>query len=171
MQSPTLIFFSGLPGTGKTRLSQALARHFGFPLFTKDRLQSRLRVQALAPRKTADGYLLILDLAEQQLSLGISAILDGVFPLEGFRLHAQEIAEKYQAEFRPIHTYCSDPLLWQQRMAKREQNVPDWSPVGWDEVLRMQPDFLPWDKHTALFLDAVNDFNSNIEKAIHWINR
>ena len=165
----TLILFSGLPGTGKTRLSQALASHFGFPLFTKDRLQSRLRAQELAKRNTADGYLLILDLAEQQLSLGVSAILDGVFPLEGFRVRAKEMASQHHAIFRPIHTYCSDTTLWQERLEKREQNVPNWTPVGWEEVERIQPNFLPWDQSATLFLDAVDPFEANRTKAIAWI--
>ena len=168
-ETPKLIIFSGLPGTGKTRLSQALASHFGFPLFAKDRLQSRLRAQELAKRNSVDGYLLILDLAEQQLALGMSAILDGVFPLEGFRIHAKEVASQHHAIFRPIHTYCSDTTLWQERMEKREQNVPDWTPVGWEEVKRIQSDFLPWDKSATLFLDAVDPFKENLTKAIMWI--
>jgi predicted kinase len=169
MQTTKLVLFSGLPGTGKTRISQALARHFGFPLFTKDRLQSRLRTQDLVDRNTADGYLLILDLAEQQLALGISAILDGVFPLEGFRQHAKEIALQHHALLRPIHTYCSNTTLWKERMEKREQNVPDWSPAVWDEVLRLKPDFLPWSERAALFLDAAHEFDKNLAKAIAWV--
>lgn len=167
--TPKLVFFSGLPGTGKTRLSQALASHFGFPLFTKDRLQSRLRAQDLAERNSVDGYLLILDLTEQQLALGISTILDGVFPLDEFRLRGKQMAAKYQAIFRPIYCYCSDIDLWKQRFIGREQNVPDWTPVGWDEVERIQPDFLAWEKGAALFIDSVNDFDTNFAKAITWI--
>lgn len=166
--NPKLIIISGLPGTGKTRLSQALASHFQIPLFSKDRLQSRLRAQNLASRNTVDGYLLILDLAEQQLSLGVSAILDGVFPLNGFRQHAAEMAQRHHASFRPTHCLCSDLALWQKRLKTREQNIPDWTPVGWDEVQRLQPEYLPWEKSTTLFLDAVDPFNENLVKAIDW---
>ena len=167
-QTLKLILFSGLPGTGKTSLSQALAAHFHYPLFTKDRLQSRLRAQGLAERSSVDGYLLILDLAEQQLALGVSAILDGVFPFEGFRFRAQQVASQHQATFFPIYCHCSDTVLWKLRLEKREQNVPDWTPVGWDEVQRIQPEFLSWEEKTTLFLDAVEDFHLNLSKVIAW---
>jgi predicted kinase len=169
LETPRLILFSGLPGTGKTRISQALASHLKIPLFTKDRLQSRLRIQGLREENTIDGYLLILDLAEQQLALGISTILDGVFPFTEFRQKASQIATQHKALFRPIYCYCSDIELWKERITAREQNVPDWTPVGWDEVKRIQPEFLAWKKNTALPLDAADDFDQNLSKATAWI--
>ena len=100
MNHPTLILFSGLPGCGKTTLARRLARTLRIPLFSKDRLQSALRSQRLAPRSSADGYYLMFDMAREQLPLGISVIFDAVFPRGEFRGMAKEIAETAGATIR-----------------------------------------------------------------------
>jgi predicted kinase len=164
-----LVLCSGLPGCGKTTLARLLASHFGFPLFAKDRLQSALRRDGLAPRSGPEGYRLILDLADEQLALGTSAVLDGVFPLPGFRADAQRVASLRQAGFRPIYCHCSDEGLWQARMQGRVQYVPDWSPVGWSEVLRLRAEFQPWPPGAALCLDAVDPLDRNLAQALAWV--
>lgn len=171
MLAKTLVLFSGLPGCGKTTLARRTAQYFGIPLFAKDRLQSVLRRQALAPRATTDGYRLILDLADEQLSLGISAILDGVFPMAGFRTEAQEIASRHHAQFVVIYCYCSDTALWKQHIQNRVQYVPHWSPVGWDEVEHLQASFEPWPPGKAIFIDAVNDIDSNFTYMIQLLEK
>jgi predicted kinase len=151
---PHLIVLSGIPGTGKTRLANALSRQLKIPSFSKDRFQSVLRTQELASREGVEGYELLFDIADQQLSLGISAILDAVFPMAGFRYRAQQLAELHGASFRPIMCSCSDDGLLKGRLTAREQFVPNWTPVGWDEVLRVRADFQPWRQGSALELDA-----------------
>ena len=163
-----VIMLSGLPGTGKTSLAQALASRLGLPLFAKDRLQSRLRVLGLADRKTADGYHMMFDLADQQLSLGVGVILDAVFPMAGFRDLVRGMAEDHEADFLPIFCHCSNMGLWKDRFNGRVQYVPDWTPVGWDEVLRIQDYFEPWREDEALFLDSVDDFKQNLERTLSW---
>lgn len=169
MLASVLVLFSGLPGCGKTTLARRAAQRFGIPLFAKDRLQARLRQQGLAPRATADGYHLILDLADEQLSLGVSAILDAVFPQAGFRQRARQIASQRQARLGVIYCHCSDLELWKRRFDDRAQYVPDWSPVGWEEVERIRPTFEPWSPDEALFVDAVNDIEGNFARVAGWI--
>ena len=140
---PILILFSGLPGSGKTTLAAKTAAYFHLPLFAKDRFQSSLLKNHLAERSTADGYHFMFDQTDQQLSLGVSVVLDAVFPLPGFRARVKEIAAQYNAVFLPVYCYCSSNSIWENRMQKRSQLVPDWTPVGWEEVLRLKNIFTP----------------------------
>lgn len=165
-----LILLSGLPGTGKTRLGLELSRWLRLPLLAKDRFQSQLRLLGLAGREGADGYELLFDQADQHLSSGLGVILDAVFPKEGFRLRAEALAGRHGAYFRPILCYCSDEDLHKKRLEKREQLVPHWSPVGWDEVARVRGIFEPWTDESALRLDAADDFVSNLSRALDWID-
>jgi hypothetical protein len=84
-------------------------------------------------------------------------------------LQAEEIAQRYTAHFFPIYCFCSDESLWKERMQGRTQYVPDWTPVGWEEVLRLQGMFEPWQPAKTLFLDAVQPVEANLEHAIQWI--
>jgi predicted kinase len=168
-RSRLLILFSGLPGTGKTILARKVSKHLGIPLLEKDRVQSVLRLHELADRSTADGYHLILDLAEAQLKLGLSVILDGVFPLDGFRSAAREIAGMNDARFCPVFCYCSDVSVWKKRVEDRVGIVPDWTPVDWEEVERIRAIFEPWDPLTTLSVDSMMGLDSNLSMMIDWI--
>ncbi len=165
---PRLILFSGLPGCGKTTLAYQLARHLQVPLFAKDRIQRVLRDQ-IEGSEPIHGYYLLLDLADEQLALGVSVILDAVFPKTGFRERARQMAAQHHASFRPIHCVCSDTALWQHRVATRVQLVPGWTPVGWDKVEEASIEFEPWHLPHILRLDAVNQLDENMKQALTYI--
>lgn len=167
---PTLILCAGMPGSGKTTLARMMARHLHLPIFSKDRVQRVLRDHHLADENTGDGYYIILDMADEQLALGINVILDATFPLDHFRTVASEIAARHQARFCPLYFTCSDDAVWQERMQDRAQYVPGWQPVGWADVLRMRQYYQPWGDN-ATILDSVNPTAANFQKAIQAIEQ
>ncbi len=165
-----LVLLSGLPGTGKTRLAIEISRKRHYPILSKDRFQSQLRAQGLTGKEGAEGYELLFDAAEQQLSLGIGVILDAVFPRTGFRRRAETLARLHGAPFRPVFCYCSDEEALKERLHNRERYVPDWTPVGWVELERIRAYFEAWPEGSALRLDTQLDFEQNLSRALDYID-
>ena len=164
----SLILLSGLPGCGKTTLAHELARRLHTPLFAKDRVQRVLKDQ-ISGTQAIDGYYVLLDLTDEQLALGISVIVDAVFPKSGFRREAEQLAHHYGAHFKPIYCYCSDEHLWKKRMENREQLVKGWTPVDWSEVERLRPLFEPWEDMDILNVDSATPLAANIDLAMRYI--
>jgi predicted kinase len=102
-----LIVFSGLPGTGKSVLAETVGQELGIPVFAKDWLEATLLRCELAPGNAekplgSASYQLLTVLAERQLMLGQSVILDSVASTESIRSSWKQLAAEYGAEWRVI---------------------------------------------------------------------
>ena len=99
-----LVVFSGLPGTGKSALAESVGRELRIPVFAKDWLEATLLRCELAPTNQdkplgSAGYQLLTVLAERQLMLGLSVILDSVASTQSIRSTWKELAKKYNTEW------------------------------------------------------------------------
>jgi hypothetical protein len=54
-------------------------------------------------------------------------------------------------------------------MQVRQPLVPHWTPVGWDDVVRLRATFQPWDPQEALFIDSLNDLEENLALVLKWV--
>ena len=97
---PVYLVLEKLPWHG------GLRAYCNYPLFTKDLFQSSLRIYKLADRTSPHGYYLLFDLAEEQIMNGMSVILDGVFPMQGFRERAARITQVHSGAFIPIYSFA-----------------------------------------------------------------
>jgi predicted kinase len=164
-----LIVFSGLPGTGKSSLAEAVGRDLGIPVFAKDWLEGTLVRSELKPANEEKslgfaGYELLTILAERQLRLGQSVILDSVAASRTIRSTWRQLSDQYGAQYCVIECICSDEALHRSRLQGRERNIPGWHELEWSEVERVKQYYLPWEGE-RLVLDMTAPFPENLLKA------
>ncbi len=158
-----LIVMTGLPGTGKSSIAEAVGRALGTPVFAKDWLEAALRRTGLAQvAETAHllssaGYELLSTLAERQLRLGQSAILDSVASTESIRTIWRTLATRYGAGWYVVECALS-----------RERGIPDWPELDWSDVERVQGFYAPWQEE-RLILDASCPMTTNIDRALRYV--
>lgn len=163
----TLVIFSGLPGTGKSTLANHLARELHWPLLRIDDVVNN--VPENAGVEFWDSCVeVLLTLTEAQLELGLSVVVDSVF-MNTDRHHAQALARKYHAQFRPIHTYLSDEKTWEQRLTARYLELNNPAVSTWEQVQHQRGHFRDWEPDTALFVDALNSAEENYEAVLRFV--
>ena len=165
----TLIMFSGLAGTGKSTLANAVARELKIPVISFDYF-----IDHALPRHVMtdpghwtnqDVFETMNKLAEQQLSLGLSVILDAVYFTKEGREAVHAVAEKCQTRFCVIHTLCSDKDIWQERVVRRAENSSfTETPAHWDSIMAEMKAFHPWEHAEALFVDSILPIEINVQK-------
>lgn len=167
-----LIIFSGLPGTGKSTLAEILGSQFNIPVFAKDWLEAVLLRNGLQPDTNGKslgyvGYELLTVLAERQLLLGQSVILDSVARIQTIRYTWKELAVKYEADWHIIECVCSDESLHRERLITRKRNIPGWHELEWAEVERVKQYYQSWGEE-RLIPDMMDEIDKNISRAVSY---
>jgi predicted kinase len=155
-----LILFSGMHGSGKTLLAKKISAYYKVCLLEKDLIQSSLLKLSLVKTSTKDGYELMFDLANLQMSHGISLILDGIFPKVEYRERAILLAKKHKFKFIAIFVYCSDISEWKCRYEMRSNYLPM---PKWETVQELHKNFCPWDDKVVLKVDSVESPEKNLK--------
>ena len=133
---PTLVAFSGLPGTGKTTLARALAARIGAMHLRIDSIEAALKASVLAIHPAEDaGYRAALAVARDNLALGHDVIGDAVNPVAFTRAWWAEVAEAAGARLLNVEIVCSDAAEHRRRVEARRPDfpglcVPDWAKVA-----------------------------------------
>jgi predicted kinase len=167
-----LMVFSGLPGTGKSALAAATGRELHTPVFSKDYLEAALWRSGI-PRELKSGwasYELLTTLAEGQLRLGQSAILDSVASTESIRQQWRELSIKHHASFVAIECVCSDEALHRARIESRQRGIPGWYELDWGEVERVRSYYAPW-RTERLVVDSVRPLEENVAAVLAYLKK
>ncbi|WP_406099151.1 AAA family ATPase [Streptomyces sp. NBC_01013] len=173
-----LTLVGGLPGSGKSTLSGALADRLGVTLLSSDRLRKELAgipvdQPAAAPygeglytaEWTAKTYSTLLERACALLSRGESVVLDATWSHEEQREAARRTAERTSADLVALH--CQVPgAVSASRLATRGRGASD---AGLDVATAMAQDEPPWTG--AITVDSSGPLEASVAQALGAVHR
>ncbi|PKO22097.1 MAG: hypothetical protein CVU38_11185 [Chloroflexi bacterium HGW-Chloroflexi-1] len=148
MPDPLLIVFAGMPGTGKTSLARAVARELRAAYLDKDTIKDGVMV--LADQLRLDqgeqlagplSYELLVSLARDNLTLGLSVVLDSPAGYQVFREKVKGLARGVKANLKLIECICTDEKLLRQRVEGRGPGLPAYRTQDWGAYQRQRGQF------------------------------
>jgi predicted kinase len=136
------VSITGLQGTGKTTLAEALGTALDAVVFSRDPLMDVLLAGGVRPESDAAagtkgfaelGYDLQTALLREQLRMGRSVVLECVVGRE-WRAEWKRVAIDHGARYWLIDTICSDVEVHRRRFVERGPTERgDWS-LSWETV-------------------------------------
>jgi predicted kinase len=166
-----LLVLSGLPGTGKSALARELGRRLRIAVFSADPIESAILRAGIAPSFETGlaAYLIIEALADAQLLLGQSAIVDAVNAVEPARDMWRRLAAGHGAALRIVECCCSDEALHRERLRDRHRGLAEgFREPTWDDVVRRRLEYTPWPE-PHLVVDAVSPCEHNARRVLAWL--
>ncbi|MGW0771133.1 bifunctional aminoglycoside phosphotransferase/ATP-binding protein [Streptomyces sp. NPDC002676] len=168
-----LTLVGGLPGSGKSTLSGALADRLGVTLLSSDRLRKELagipaEQSAVArygeglytPEWTARTYGALLDRAAALLSAGESVVLDATWSDAGQRQAALRVADRTSADLVALHCHVPGDVS----AARLSTRAPGASDAGPEIAAAMAATEPPWPD--AVAVDTSGSLESAVAQAL-----
>lgn len=147
-----LYIFSGLPGTGKSTLSQFLAQYLNATYFRIDSIEQTMRNTKIE-NLYDHGYHIAFQLAKDNLNIGQTVIADSTNPIYASRVAWWQVAQTCHVPHRDIEVICSDLKQHRQRVESRQSDIPHLKLPTWDTVC--QREYEVWHSQ-RIIIDTAN---------------
>ena len=165
-----LIALAGLPGAGKSTLATALGRALGAPVLSVDPVEGAL-LRAGIERSDRTGlaaYLVVAALAERQLDLGLTPVVDAANYVEPARQTWRDLATRRRVPLRWIEVVCTDEAAHRARLEARGDYLPGFYAVTWADVRRRLAETEPW-TDDRLVVDTAAPASANLARALAYV--
>jgi predicted kinase len=161
-----LIVLSGLPATGKTALASAVARELGAVLLSVDPVDSALSsvgVEEPGPPGLA-AYAVVGALAELNLGLGASVVVDAVNSVGQAKTFWIELARGLGARLLVVETILTDPDIHRERLTGRVRDLAIDEPT-WEAVTNRRDEWVAW-PFAPLVIDSLEPLDANTARVL-----
>ena len=132
-EGPILYIFSGLPASGKSTLSQMLARQLRAVYLRIDTIEQGLR-DLCSIEVEGEGYRLAYRIASDNLRFGMSVVADSCNPIELTRREWEQVARDARVDYVNIEVICSDSSEHRLRAEARGADVSGLKLPTWNEI-------------------------------------
>jgi predicted kinase len=172
MNKPKLIVMSGLPGSGKSTLSERIAEHLKLPIFSVDPIESAI-IKAGIVKSFETGYAAYLVaeiLATEQVKLGSSVVIDAVNAEDEAKQVWIDCAGRLNIPLVVIECVLKDGSLHRTRIESRIRGLHGIDEITWERVQERRRAYTAW-KQDILSVEMSGDTDENLESALDFIAR
>jgi predicted kinase len=165
----TFIVMRGFPGTGKSTIARLLAAALHAPLIDRDIIrQMAVHVFGELPQVGQFSYELMFALTREQLSLGLSVVVDTPLTYRTTYEQCKQLALEYQTPMLVVHCICP-PEVQKRRLEGRKGNVSAFQITSWEEWEQWKPRFEDYDDEGCT-IDTSNPMDDSLAKVMHSIH-
>lgn len=155
----------GLPGTGKTFLSNKLSQYLNSTVLSTDKIRKELiQKPTYTPWERALIYDVLFLLAKYLHSSGINCILDGTFNMEKSRREIKDLLNLTKDQFYIIECICPEDLIVTRLLLRKD----DYSDATVSIYLKMKKIYEPVrQKHISI--NTSKSVYKNIDRILRYI--
>jgi predicted kinase len=166
--SAQLVVFAGLPGSGKTTVSRAVADRLGATFLRIDTIESAVREWLAPVGDSPVGYVAAAQVAHDQLVAGRTVVVDAVNAVDLAREGWRRLAAATGARLHWVEVVCGDPDEHRRRVEGRTGDWPGHVPPTWDAVRAAA-----WEPFTdeRLLVDNRGDADPHVERVLAHLAR
>jgi predicted kinase len=165
-----LIVLSGLPGTGKSQIADAIGRARRAPVLSVDPIESAILEAGIeASFETGlAAYVVAERVADASLAAGLDAVIDAVNSVDPARDMWRRLAAKHDVRLRIIECVLTDEKVHRRRLAGRDRGLRLAEPT-WVDIERRRREWTPWPE-PHLTLEATEPVRGNVERALAFLD-